>query len=73
MTAQIETIITCDGGPECPQDQAYGVGSVTQLSAKQQRAGYWKDGWVYRNGKDYCSACASSRGLQASKQQSAGD
>ena len=78
MSAFKETLIFCDGSKggvlandfTCPQDGPYAGGDTRTQSAKSQRAGYAADGWVYRNGKDYCPTCAkalvrSPRGTKA--------
>jgi hypothetical protein len=66
MSAVKETLIFCDGSEggvlgndfTCPLDGPYGSGDTRSRSAKSQRASYGIDGWVYRNGKDYCPDCA---------------
>lgn len=67
MTATIETIIGCDGGDGCPYDGSYADGDCRDESAKEQRRAYWMDGWVYRNGKDYCPDCAKRLGFRPAK------
>lgn len=67
MTATIETIIGCDGGVECPFDGSYADGDARDQSAKEQRSKYWMEGWVYRNGKDYCPDCAERLGFRPAK------
>ena len=66
MSAFKETLIFCDGVAggllandfTCPMDGPYGDGDARARPARSQRASYAMDGWVYRNGKDYCPACA---------------
>ena len=59
MSAVKETLIFCDGF-SCPEDGPYSAGDARSRSAKSQRSSYGADGWVYRNGKDYCPACAKA-------------
>lgn len=66
MSAVKETLIFCDGADggvlandfTCPMDGPYAPGDARSRSAKEQRAGYGLDGWVFRGGKDYCPDCA---------------
>lgn len=58
MSVAHETLIYCDGGKECPMDGCYCDGDSRHQLAKQQRASFPINGWLYRNGKDYCGACA---------------
>lgn len=65
MSAVKQTYIYCDGGPECPRQDdeqpAYTV-DFSLGNAAAQRAGFKHSGWLYRNGKDYCQACAKRLG-----------
>ncbi len=57
MSANIDTIITCDGGGEgC--EGTFANGDSRNETAKQQRAGYPDHGWIYYKGRDYCPTCA---------------
>jgi hypothetical protein len=66
VSAYKETLIFCDGASggvlandfSCPEDGPYSASDARSRSAKSQRASYGADGWLYRNGKDYCPACA---------------
>lgn len=66
MSAHKETLIFCDGAEggvlsndfACPMDGPYGDADSRHATAASQRKGYVLDGWVYRNGKDYCPTCA---------------
>lgn len=70
MSAHIDTMIFCDGANggmlkndfSCPMDGPYAEGDARTKTAAQQRATYKLDGWVYRNGKDYCPDCAKRLG-----------
>lgn len=62
MSVTIETIITCDGSlPEC--DGTFCDGDARHQTAGQQRSDFKDEGWVYRNGKDYCTSCAHKLGF----------
>lgn len=58
MAAIIETFIICDYSG-C--GNTYGVDNKTMRSAKDHRNQYWKDGWIFRNGKDYCPDCRDKK------------
>lgn len=70
MSAIKETLIFCDGQDggtlandfTCPMTGPYGDGDTRSRTAVSQRNGYAADGWLYRNGKDYCPACAKRLG-----------
>lgn len=65
MSAIIETLIMCDGGPEtCPQSGAFCWGDMRDKTAKEQRAAAKSEGWIFRNGKDFCPECAVRLGLK---------
>lgn len=57
MSASRETIITCDGQtPHC-EGAAFLEGERRSLTAAGQRKLFKIEGWVHKDGKDYCPAC----------------
>ena len=52
MSVITETFIICDGG--C--GNSYGVDNRL-LAGWEHRKKYWQDGWMFRNGKDWCPEC----------------
>ena len=57
MAAIVETFITCD---HTGCDATYGVDNRNK-AAWEHRKQYWKDGWIFRNGKDYCPNCRDKK------------
>lgn len=53
-----ETLLFCDGDPGCPMDGPFADGDNRNNNAAEQRHSAGREGWIRRNGKDYCQACA---------------
>lgn len=55
MSCAIETIISCD---ICAENNG---GDDRYKTAKVIRASRGKEGWTYRDGKDYCPKCSPAQ------------
>lgn len=63
MSITIETLLSCDGGVECPEPGIYCDGDTREQTAEQQRkTAKVYAGWVQRGSKDFCPSCAKRLG-----------
>ncbi len=63
MSARSIVYLYCDGGDECPRmDEGnipFSSDATPGETAAMQRKYAKREGWIYRNGKDYCAECVS--------------